>query len=175
MTKTAVSFDDFDNAQALREGWGLFDAHGVLEIQRIDEPDLPDALAETLPRFPTDGHAVLHVMATAAAGSAYHQQAWSLNGMYSSSHLDLGPDKNFKSHTNEQFVVELMTSSRYGALGQMFVLDAILQHATRVAAADPKAINHPLVLGAAWVAVAKEIEARCAAKYGEAEPGRPAS
>ncbi|RCW66232.1 hypothetical protein [Pseudorhodoferax soli] len=39
MTKTVISFDDFDNAQAVREGWGLFNANGVLEIQRIDEPE----------------------------------------------------------------------------------------------------------------------------------------
>lgn len=94
MTKNVISFDDFDNAQAVREGWGLFNANGVLEIQRIDEPDLPDPPAEGWPSHLTDEHAVLHVTSAAAAGSAYHQQALRLNGESSWPCIDLDGDQD---------------------------------------------------------------------------------
>ena len=94
MTKTVLSYDDFDNAQAVREGWALFNANGVLKIQCIDEPDLSAPAGEEGPTFPTDEYAVRHVTSAAAAGSAYHRMALRLNRLPASSHieLDVGQD-----------------------------------------------------------------------------------
>lgn len=55
----------FDEAQAVQEGWAIFDVEGRLEIQRIDE----------LAIFADDEGAVSFVEAQAEAGSEYHAEA----------------------------------------------------------------------------------------------------
>jgi hypothetical protein len=67
--------DDFNEAQALTEGWGVFDCgyrddgSRKVELQRIDTP------ACGTPRFPGDDTAWQHVVQRARAGSILHQQA----------------------------------------------------------------------------------------------------
>jgi hypothetical protein len=60
---------EFDNAQAGKEGWGIFDcegsANGPWQLQKEDIQDV----------FATDCDAWQHVVACADAGSAYHLAA----------------------------------------------------------------------------------------------------
>jgi len=62
-----------------------------------------------------------------------------------------------KRQTNEQFLTEIMRFSRYGALSQAFVMEALSRYAEEVSKADPKSCDTPMLSGAAWVGVAKEI------------------
>jgi hypothetical protein len=61
--------------------------------------------------------------------------------------------------TNEQIVRDLMRFSRFGALSQVFVIDAIRKHADRVARATPDQIGDGLISAEAWIGVAQEIKA----------------
>jgi hypothetical protein len=63
----------FDNAQAIVEGWDVFDVDstGYLEIERDDEQG----------HFTSDAEALLHVVERARAGSAYHRAALSQCGI----------------------------------------------------------------------------------------------
>ncbi|MCR6481044.1 hypothetical protein NU688_33140 [Variovorax sp. ZS18.2.2] len=70
--------------------------------------------------------------------------------------------------TNVEFVVDLMEFSQHGALSQVFVIDALQKHADRVAAADPRILDHGFISGERWVSVAKEIQGKLNAKYGAA-------
>lgn len=60
---------EFENAQAYREGWAIFDCdgsdNGRWQLCRIDEDEI----------FATDEAAWRHVWTHAEAGSAYHQAA----------------------------------------------------------------------------------------------------
>lgn len=65
-----------------------------------------------------------------------------------------------KQKTNVGVVVDLMEFSKYGALAQMFVMDALSKHARQVADAPPEAFEsmkggffNPV----AWQGVAREI------------------
>jgi hypothetical protein len=81
--------------------------------------------------------------------------------------MDAKNDRSgFRGQTNTDFVVELMEWSSHGALTQMFIIDAISQHADAVAQADPSEVDCPLFSGAAWIACARDIKARMDAKYG---------
>jgi len=71
--------------------------------------------------------------------------------------------------TNVEFVADIMEFSRYGALAQAFVIDALQRHAERIAAANPKDLDSPGLCGNAWVGVAREIRTKLAIKYGEYE------
>lgn len=68
--------------------------------------------------------------------------------------------------TNTEFVNDLMEFSRFGALVQLFVIQAIDSFATRVAMADPAKVDSPLIAGQAWVGVAKEVKEKLEAHYG---------
>jgi len=70
-----------------------------------------------------------------------------------------------KQKTNIDVVKDIMTYSNYGALAQMFVIDALMQHSARVAAAP--LIENSLINGAAWKGVAQEISDKLNAKYGK--------
>lgn len=62
--------------------------------------------------------------------------------------------------TNVEAVTELMEFSRYGALAQAFVMDALAKHSQAVADADLAALasmEGGLVSPAAWQGVAREI------------------
>ncbi|WP_396604857.1 hypothetical protein ACFLEY_22310 [Bradyrhizobium sp. YCK136] len=59
---------------------------------------------------------------------------------------------------NVAFVKELMTHSRYGALAQLFVIDALSKWADKISSVEPQAVDSPMISGEAWVGVAKEIK-----------------
>ena len=62
-----------------------------------------------------------------------------------------------KRKTNVQVVKQMMEHSVYGALAQIFVMDALAKMAKATSEADPAQIESPLISGKAWVGVAKEI------------------
>ena len=66
-------------------------------------------------------------------------------------------DRTMKYKSNEQFVKDIMAFSRRGPLAQIFVVEAIRKYAEACAEADPAVFDSPLMNGAAWVDVAKEI------------------
>lgn len=69
--------------------------------------------------------------------------------------------------TNEQIVREIMNYSSYGALSQLFVMDALIKHADKVSAADPASIgSNGLISPEAWIGVAKEIKRKLDRAYG---------
>jgi hypothetical protein len=65
-----------------------------------------------------------------------------------------------KRPDNITFVRNLMNHSQYGALAQLFVLDALSKFAESVSKADPVAVDTPLINGHAWVGVAREIKGK---------------
>lgn len=67
--------------------------------------------------------------------------------------------------TNEEFVAALMRFSGFGALSQVFVIEAIRRYADKVAAAQPSDSDTQFLSGAAWVGVAKEIQAKVYDQY----------
>ncbi|ABC37279.1 hypothetical protein [Burkholderia thailandensis] len=68
--------------------------------------------------------------------------------------------------TNLECLTEIMTFSRYGALAQAFVMDALSQHAERVATTslDQLQVN-PMVSARAWQGVALEIHTKLEAHF----------
>ena len=72
-----------------------------------------------------------------------------------------------QTQTNVEFVTELMQFSQYGALAQLFVIDALIKHSAAVAAADnPQAFSNGLIHGPTWVDCAKDIKRQLDAHYG---------
>lgn len=69
-----------------------------------------------------------------------------------------------KRKTNTAFVRDLMEHSAYGPLAQLFVIEALHKWSGHVAKADPADLDNPLISGAAWVGVAKEIHAKLEAR-----------
>lgn len=67
--------------------------------------------------------------------------------------------------TNEEFVAELMQFSNFGALSQVFVIEAIRRYADQVAAAQPSEVDTPFLSGPVWIGVAKEIQAKVYNQY----------
>lgn len=63
-----------------------------------------------------------------------------------------------KPQTNVEFVTQLMEFSRFGALAQIFVIDALDKWSAKVAAANPADVDSALINGEAWVGVAREIQ-----------------
>lgn len=67
---------EFDNDQALNEGWDLFEVDGRLQVQRIDCPsDHVGVLDYTEPKFKSDPDAIIHIALKAWQGSSYHYDA----------------------------------------------------------------------------------------------------
>ena len=62
----------FDNEQAIKEGWALFNDG---ELQRLDQPAAHGEGLPEDPVFTTDRQAVEFVLDKALAGSRYHQDA----------------------------------------------------------------------------------------------------
>ena len=63
--------------------------------------------------------------------------------------------------TNIDVVTEIMNYSRYGALAQFFVMDALLKLSDTVSKATPKEFGKTNALAVnpeAWIGVAKEIK-----------------
>lgn len=71
-----------------------------------------------------------------------------------------------KPQTNVQFVKNLMEHSQYGALAQLFVLDALDKWSKKVAEATPSELDSPMISGHAWLGVAKEIQEKINARTG---------
>jgi hypothetical protein len=63
-----------------------------------------------------------------------------------------------KPQTNVEFVTNMMEFSKYGALSQIFILEAIRNWSELVAKGDPAKLDSPMISGQAWVGVAKEIQ-----------------
>lgn len=63
-----------------------------------------------------------------------------------------------KPKTNVQFVRDLMEFSRYGALAQIFVIDALDKWSKKISECDPAQVDSAMINGEAWVGVAKEIQ-----------------
>jgi hypothetical protein len=59
--------------------------------------------------------------------------------------------------TNIEKVHYLMTYSSYGALAQLFVMDALHKWADIISKASPEQVGNGLVNGEAWIGVAREI------------------
>lgn len=60
--------------------------------------------------------------------------------------------------TNVQFVTDLMEFSRFGALAQVFVIDALDKWSKKISECDPAQFDNAMINGEAWVGVAKEIQ-----------------
>jgi hypothetical protein len=69
--------------------------------------------------------------------------------------------EEWKRKTNIEIVNDIMNFSRYGALAQVFVMDALLKMSEAVAKSTPK--DYPknnFIHPEAWIGVAKEIKAK---------------
>lgn len=71
---------NFDNTQALSEGWDLVSVDWHFQVQRIDCPTDHEGLSYTEPKFQSDVDAIIEVAMRAKEGSAYHREALSLVG-----------------------------------------------------------------------------------------------
>ncbi len=72
--------------------------------------------------------------------------------------------------TNLECLTDIMEFSRYGALAQAFVMDALSKHAERIAELPLDELqkqlgNHPLVSARAWHGVAQEIHTKLVAHF----------
>jgi hypothetical protein len=63
--------------------------------------------------------------------------------------------------TNQEFLVHMMTFSRFGPMTEVFIMEAVRLHAQAVAAQDPdKADQNSMVSPHLWANVARDIAAR---------------
>jgi hypothetical protein len=63
--------------------------------------------------------------------------------------------------SNEEIVLNLLRFSPYGALGQIFIMEAIREYANNVSAIDPATITGTAFINPeAWVGVAKDVKQR---------------
>jgi hypothetical protein len=60
--------------------------------------------------------------------------------------------------TNIEKVTHIMSYSRYGALAQMFVIDALHKWTGIISKASPEQIDNGFINGEAWIGVAREIQ-----------------
>lgn len=72
--------------------------------------------------------------------------------------------------TNLECLTDIMEFSRYGALAQAFVMDALSKHAEHIAKLPLDELHkqlgdHPLVSARAWHGVAQEIHAKLEAHF----------
>ena len=67
--------------------------------------------------------------------------------------------------TNVEFVTDLMEFSKHGPLAQLFVLDALDKWSKLIASKSAAELDTPMINGAAWVSVAKEIQTKIAGRY----------
>lgn len=80
--------------------------------------------------------------------------------------IGLTEKQNLKKLNNEEFIAHLMTVSPYGAMCQIFIIEAIRYYSERVSsqdipADDPDALINPK----AWHATAEDISRQMALKY----------
>jgi hypothetical protein len=62
--------------------------------------------------------------------------------------------------TNIEKVRHIMNYSSYGALAQLFVMDALHKWSEMVSRASPHDVGNGFVSGEAWIGVAKEIHGK---------------
>jgi len=79
-----------------------------------------------------------------------------------------------KSMTNEALMRDMMRFSKYGALSQMFIIDALTKASNRVVEAGLEVVRkqmgeNSMIHPDAWYGVAKEIKERMDANYRRAE------
>lgn len=68
--------------------------------------------------------------------------------------------------SNIEFVTELMQFSRYGALAQLFVMDALIKYSAVVSAAtDPSPYTSALIDGRLWIECGQDIKRQIDAFY----------
>ena len=60
--------------------------------------------------------------------------------------------------TNIEKVHHIMTYSRYGALAQLFVMDALHKWTDIISKASPEQVGNGFINGEAWIGVAREIK-----------------
>ena len=76
---------------------------------------------------------------------------------------------------NTELVASMMEFSRHGALAQMFIVNAIQQHADQVSKATPDQVGDAggrgmlAISPESWIGVAQEIKAKMEAFYGRHE------
>lgn len=74
---------------------------------------------------------------------------------------DCSPRRSARRLTNQEFLADLITFSRFGPMAEVFVMEAVRLHAQAVAAQDPdKADQNSMVSPHLWVNVARDITAR---------------
>lgn len=73
--------------------------------------------------------------------------------------------KDKSNMTNQEVVAHIMTHSRFGALSEMFVIEAIRSYSDTVASA-PSVQGNAFIDGEAWQGFAKEIKETMDEKYG---------
>lgn len=71
--------------------------------------------------------------------------------------------------SNIKFVTNIMEHSNYGALSQMFVLDAIDKLSKQISKLDPNELDWDFINPHAWVGVANEIRTKLHAHYNKYE------
>lgn len=71
-----------------------------------------------------------------------------------------------KRETNEQLVRRLMNFGPYGALSQVFIMQAIDAYAKAVVRAGPEKADTPFISGRAWVGTAAYLLDEMAKHYG---------
>ena len=79
-------------------------------------------------------------------------------------------DQDARRQTNVEAITEIMEFSRYGAMAQMFIIDALNKQARAVADAPPEAFEGEgweMVSGKAWQGVAREIADKLAKHLGK--------
>ena len=62
---------------------------------------------------------------------------------------------------NADLLQDIITFSPYGALSELFVMQAVQAYADEVLAADPATLDNALVSGQVWRNVAADIKRRC--------------
>lgn len=85
--------------------------------------------------------------------------------------------KTTKLNSNSDLVEDLMTFSPFGALGQVFVMAAIMEYADAVirdSVGQPSELSkhgeqYRLVGRKTWAAIASDVKQRCEAFYGRHE------
>jgi hypothetical protein len=70
-----------------------------------------------------------------------------------------------KFRTNQEFIKHITQFAPTGALGEVFVVEAIRQYSLTIAGTDPTKIDTPLLSGEAWVRTGKWIKEQYEANY----------
>lgn len=68
--------------------------------------------------------------------------------------------------TNVEFVTEIMEFSRFGALSQVFVIEALRRYALQIVISRARTLDIPGIPRDTWFALGEEIDAKLLAKYG---------